>query len=248
MKRALGALVAWTIVVWVILSPTLATAKTPSAHHVLARYVVALGGKKNLQRIHTMVFRGSMEFPDLHASGTAAEYFEAPNHFAVFTEVPGRGTTKFVYDGEEAWQVDNHNKLTRISGAALADIKRRSDIHWNLRLREFYPNIEVKGREPVDGKDAWKLEATVEAATYDFFFDVRTGLLTRFDTDQHVPNGTSSVSISDYRRLGKVLFAFGAAQTEGPVKWKRALTEVKFNAPIDDSIFAKPAPPTSTTP
>lgn len=73
-------------------------------------------------------------------------------------------------------------------------------------------------------------------STYDFFFSVKTGLLIRFDTDQHVPNGTASVSISDYH----VLFACGAAQTAGPVKWTRKLTEVRFNGPIEDLVFVKP--------
>jgi hypothetical protein len=92
----------------------------------------------------------------------------------------------------------------------------------------------------VDGEDAWKLEASLENSTFDFFFSTKTGLLIRFDTDQHVPNGISSVSISDYRRVGRVLFAFGAAQTAGAVKWTHKLTEVRFNEPIDDSIFLKP--------
>jgi len=99
---------------------------------------------------------------------------------------------------------------------------------------------QVKDREAVNREDSWKLEASLEDSTFDFFFSVKTGLLIRFDTDQHVPNGTSSVSISDYRRVDKVLFAFGAAQTAGPVKWSRKLTEVKFNAPIDNTVFSKP--------
>jgi hypothetical protein len=100
--------------------------------------------------------------------------------------------------------------------------------------------MQVKGREVVNGEDNWKLEASLGNSTYDLFFSVKTGLLMRVDTDQHVPNGTSSVSISDYRPVDKVLFAFGAAQTAGSVKWTRKLTEVKFNEPIDETVFLKP--------
>lgn len=127
-----------------------------------------------------------------------------------------------------------------MTGDALADMQRRANIHWNLKLREFYRNIQMKGREVVNGDDAWKLEASLGNFTFDFLFSVKTGLLARFDTDQHVPNGTSSVSISDYRPVGEVLFAFGAAQTAGPVKWSRKLKEVKFNEPIDEAVFLKP--------
>ena len=215
-------------------------AQVPSADQVLQRFVSAVGGEKELEKIHTMILRGTVELPDFQANGTTVEYFKYPDHFAAVTDIPGHGSTKLVYDGHEGWQVDPRNGFTQISGADLADIQRRANIHWNLKLREFYPNIQVKGRETVSGEDAWKLEATLDNSIYDFFFNVKTGLLTRFDTDQHVANGTSSVSISDYRPVDKVLFAFGASQTAGPVKWRRKLTEVRFNEPIDETVFLKP--------
>jgi hypothetical protein len=146
-----------------------------------------------------MILRGTMELPDLNANGTTAEYFKYPDHFAAVTDITGHGATKLVYDGHEGWQVDPRNGFTQVSGADLADIQRRANIHWNLKLHGFYPNIQVKGLEVVSGEDCWKLEASLENSSFDFFFSVKTGLLTRFDTDQHVPNGTSSVSISDYR-------------------------------------------------
>jgi hypothetical protein len=67
-------------------------------------------------------------------------------------------------------------------------------------------------------EDAWKLETSLENSTFDFYFSVKTGLLIRFDTDQNVSNGTSSVSITDYRPLGDVLFAFSPTETAAPVK------------------------------
>jgi len=228
------------VLVLVALSPCLLQAQVPNVDQVLQHFVSALGGANELEKIHTMILRGTVELPDFKASGTTAEYFQYPDHFAAITDIPGHGASKLVYDGHEGWQVNPQNGLSPVTGADLADIQRRANIHWNLKLREFYPNIQVKDREVVNGEDSWKLEASLENSTFDFFFSVNTGLLIRFDTDQHVPNGTSSVSISDYRRVDKVLFAFGAAQTAGPVKWSRKLTEVKFNAPIDDTVFSKP--------
>lgn len=235
----------WAVLVIATLSGGVLQAQVPSADQVLQRYVTALGGQKELEKIHTQVLRGTLDLPDLKMKGTTVEYFSGPDHFAAISDITGYGKSTVVYDGRDGWQVGRDNKLTPISGADLADIQRRANIHWDLKLREFYPNIQNKGRESVNGEDAWKLEASLGNSTFDFFFSVKTGLLIRFDTDQHVPNGTSSVSISDYRRVGNVLFAFGAAQTAGRVKWTRTLTEVKFNGPIDDSVFAKPGKPES---
>lgn len=229
-----------TLVVLAALSHSAILAQAPTADQVLQRFVSALGGEKKLEEIHTMMFRGTIELPDFKAHGTTAEYFKEPDHFAAVTDLGSHGTTKLVYDGHECWEVDPKKGITAVTGDDLADMQRRASIHWNLKLHEFYPNIQVKDREAVNGEDAWKLEASLGNSTFDFFFSVKTGLLVRFDTDQHVPNGTSSVSISDYRSVDDVLFAFGAAQTAGPVKWVRKLSEVKFNEPIDETVFLKP--------
>lgn len=225
---------------FVVLLQCVAVAQTADVDEVLRRFVIALGGQQNLENIHTIVFRGTMELPDYKVSGSTAEYFKYPDHFAAITEIPGHGVTKIVYDGHEGWQIDPRNGFTQITGTDLADIRRRAHIHWDLKLREFYPDIKVVGHELVNGEDAWKLEASPDGPTYDLFFSIKSGLLIRFDTNEHASNVTSSVSISDYRQVDKVWFAFGAAQTAGPVKWTRKLTEVTFNQPIDDSIFLKP--------
>lgn len=234
-----------SLLILVALSGCLLQAQTPNVDQVLQRFVTALGGQKQLEKIHTMTLRGRLDLPDLKATGTTEEYFKYPDHFAAISNIVGMGASKLVYDGKEGWTVDPQNKLAQVTGADLADIQRRANIHWNLKLREFYPNIQIKSRETVNGEVAWKLEASLENTTFDFFFSVKTGLLLRFDTDQHVPNGNSSVSISDYRPVDNVLFAFGAAQTAGPVKWTRKLTEVRFNQPIDDSVYLKPQKPAS---
>jgi hypothetical protein len=215
-------------------------AQVPTVDQVLQRFVSALGGEKELEKIHSMTFRGTIELPDFKANGTTAEYFEEPDHFAAVTDLRSHGTTKLVCDGRECWQEDPKNGITPVTGDALADMQRRADIRWNLKLHEFYPNLELKGRELVGGEDAWKLEASLGNYTFDLFFSVKTGLLIRFDTDQHIADGNSSVSITDYRPVDKVLFAFGAAQTAGPVKWIRKLDEVKFNEAIDQTVFLKP--------
>ena len=41
-----------------VLLPTFIQAQVPTVDQVLQRYVAALGGKANLEKIHTMVLRG----------------------------------------------------------------------------------------------------------------------------------------------------------------------------------------------
>lgn len=213
----------------------------PSVDRVLNRFVQALGGYAALENITSLTFTGALSIPNLRTTGRTTEYFKYPDHFASVAEIPGYGTVRTIYDGKTAWNIDPKAGVSEISGAELSDIRRRADIHWNLKLKEFYPALKVTARENVNGKDAWVLEATVDAWTHRFYFDSVTGLLIRFDTDTHKPAGNSSVLIGDYRDVDKVRFAFAASMTSPNGGWIRKLDEVKFNVPIDDSVFARPS-------
>ena len=240
MKNRLGWILLFALVIFAG-SARLLRGDTPAVDAILDKYVAALGGRAALEKITTMAMHGTMEFPEYGTSGTTSEYFKG-DHFAALTEVPGYGTVGTIYDGRKGWQVDPQRGTSEITGADFADLRRRADIHWNLKLAEYYPGLKVVNREFISGKDAWKLEATVEGWTYSFWFETNSGLLVRFDTDRHTPEGPSSVVISDYRRVGDVLFSFETSRTGAPVAWNRKLTEVKFNEPVDDAVFAKSPP------
>jgi hypothetical protein len=215
------------------------TQKTPSVDEILARYSHAMGGKAAFEKVHTLVFRGIIEFPSNNLSGTTAEYFRAPDHFVAVTEVPGYGTLRTGYDGTAGWTENPKNGVEDLSGPALADVRRRADILWHVKLKELYPGLKLKGRESIEGKDAWVLEVSEGKWTFDLCFDVDSGLMIRFDTDTGEPNGASKVLISDYRSVDHVQVSFAAEMTTNKIVWRRKLTDVKFNVPIDDELFRK---------
>lgn len=213
-------------------------ASATSVDGILDRFVQALGGRAALEKITTMAFTGVLDVRGAKGPGKTAEYFEYPDRFAAIVEIPGYGTVRTVCDGKSAWNVDPRKGVTEFSGAQLADMRHRADIHWNLKLREFYPDLKLIGRESVGGRDAWVLESTVAGWTYRLFFDTGTGLLIRFDTDTHGPAGNSTVLVGDYRQVGPIKFSFAASMTSARGSWSRQLSEVKLNEPIDGSVFA----------
>jgi hypothetical protein len=213
--------------------------RTPSVDQILARYARAIGGKAAFKKVNTMVFRGSIEFPSNNLSGTTAEYFKAPDLFLAVTEVPGYGTLRTGYDGWTGWTESPKQGVQELSGPALADVRRRAHILWHVKLKELYPGLQLKGRENIEGKDAWVLEVTQDGWTFDMCFDVDSGLMVRFDTNTGEPNGASKVLISDYRPVNDVQFSFTAQMIANKVIWRRKLTEVKLNVPIDDVLFRK---------
>jgi len=236
MKRILAVLVLAAFSGLVLAQPG---ASTTSVDGILDRFVQALGGRAALEKITTMAFSGVLDVRGAKGPGKTTEYFQYPDHFAAIAEVPGYGTVRTVWDGKTAWNADPRRGVTELSGAQLADMRHRADIHWNLKLREFYPDLKLIGRQSVGGRDAWELESTVDGWTYRFFFDTRTGLLIRFDTDTHEPGGDSTVLVGDYRQVGPIRFSFAASMTSPRTSWSRQLSDVKLNVPIDDSVFAR---------
>jgi outer membrane lipoprotein-sorting protein len=206
---------------------------------ILAHYERAIGGKAAFEKITTMAFRGTIEFPSNRLSGTTAEYFKAPNHFLTVTEIPDYGTLRTIYDGNSAWTENPKQGVREITGPALADMRRRADIRWPVKLKALYPGLKLKGREDIEGKDAWVLEVTQDQWVFRLCFDVVTGLMVRFDTDTGEADSSSKVFVEDYRRVGGVQFSFAATKTTTKVIWRRKLTDVKFNVPIDDDLFLK---------
>jgi hypothetical protein len=189
-----------------------ACAQNPSVDAILKHYVTALGGERAIESVNSMMIRGTMEFPDLKVSGTTLEYFAPGSCFAAITEIAGIAKFQTVFDGQKGWQEDPQRGVSEISGAELADLRRRADLRRNLKLQEYYPGLTVVGQEKLSDRSAWKLEATVEGWTYDFWSDADSGLLVRFDTDRH----TAGAAVERHdRRLpahgGCTVCVFGGA-------------------------------------
>jgi hypothetical protein len=221
------------------------SANDSTVDEILAHYERAIAGKAAFQKVNTMVIRDTIDFPSNNLSGTTAEYFKAPDHFLAITEIPGYGTVRTIYDGKSAWTEDPKQGVKEMTGAALADIRQRSDIRWHVKLKELYPGLKVHGSESIEDREAWILQVTQNQWRFDLCFDKATGLMVRFDTDTGEEGGTSKVLIGDYRPVGKVQFSYAATLYTTKVIWRRKLTDVEFNAPVDDAMFlasAKKAP------
>ena len=229
---------------WILISlvPVLrAQQAAPSVDEILDKYVQSLGGRAEFEKVTSLAMKGAIEFPDLNLTGTTAEYFKNPKRMAVNVEIGGYGTVRTVCDGTEAWTENPQTGVEKMAGAELADLLRRADLHWHLKLKEYYPSVKIKDRETIIGQDVWVLEATADELTHRWYFNVGNGQLIRFDTDNAEDAGkSSSILISDYRPAGNVQFAYAASFTSSKLKWIRKLSEVRVNVPVDDALFAKP--------
>ena len=220
------------------------SAEAPATENVvdkiLARYVQALGGEEALKAVSSRVATGSFEVPSAGVSGTAEFYQKAPNKNLFIISIPGLATTRRGFNGSTGWEVDNEGNVKRLTGSELAAMKRGSDFYRDLNLRNAYSNLSLSGKEKVDGKDAFVIDArSADGGEEKMYFDTQTGLLLR--NDEARDTGTSKSYFSDYRTVDGIKLPFTFRQEDGQTSAVIRLKEVRHNVTINDSIFNVPS-------
>jgi hypothetical protein len=134
--------------------------------------------------------KGSLVTP----AGTAPTevYEKAPNKFLVIIDSPVSGLSQNGYDGTIAWAQNKQRGLREMSGPEVNNFKRECLIHREIKLRELYPKMTVKGTEQIGERDAYVVNAeAADGANETMYFDVSNGLLLRKDVTQSNPTECS---------------------------------------------------------
>ena len=114
-------------------------------------------------------------------------------------------------------------------------------------MKEQYTRLRTVGRDKIGDRDAYVvLGVRSETQSERLFFDVETGLLLRRITYLRTMVGVipEQTDFEDYREVDGVKLPFTVRQSVidvGNPFVIRKLTEIKLNAPVDDSKFNMPA-------
>ena len=215
----------------------------PSVDKIVEKYVAAVGGKAAIEKLTTRVAKGTFEMDQMPGTATEEIYEKAPNKQLSITDAPNFGVVKWGFNGTVGWQDNPQVGLQDVTGNQLAAMKRNADFYRDIKLKELYPNMTVKGKEAVEGHDAYIVEATpAEGAAEKMYFDVDSGLLVRAQTQGEGPGGTVTIDVTfdDYREVDGIKIPFVIHQSMGDFAFTIRLTEVKHNVPIEDAKFDKP--------
>ncbi len=223
-----------------------APAPTPSVDQVLDKFVQALGGKPAIQKITSRVAKGTFEMDQMPGAAIEEVYEKAPNKQLSVTTSESWGIAKRGFNGTAGWQDMPQAGLQDVTGSQLASMKRYADFYRDLRLKELYPKISVKGKESLDDHSVWVLEATPTDGTPELWsFDTESGLLVRIQGQGEGPNGTVDVDtrLGDYREVNGVKVPCLVRQSMGEFSYTIKLKDIKHNVPVDDAMFEKPTTP-----
>ena len=216
----------------------------PTADQLIDKYVNALGGKAAIQKLTSRVSKGTFDLPAFSVTGQYTGYAKAPNQMAHYTEVEGYGTVIQCYDGQTAWSSDPERGLTDLKGNPLARMARGAVFHSELKFKELYETLAVTGKEKVNERDAYVVEATAKAGGNDkMYFDAENGLIVRVDSETESPDGakfTATTYLDDYREVDGIKVPFGLRQESPQFSFSIKMKEITHNVPIEDAKFQKP--------
>jgi hypothetical protein len=214
---------------------------------ILEKYIETRGGADTIRSRNSRIAKGSYEFqnggmPLVH--GTIEFYTKAPNKRLSVIDLPGFGQSREGFDGTLGWQENPQTGVVEESGQNLSVAKRGAEFYEELRLRELYPTMTLKGERTVGQGTAYLIEASPgDGSLRRMYFDKDTGLLVRNELEYDTPRGRLALDwrFEDFREVDGVRLPFTAHELYNGGSATIRLGDVKHNADIDDSIFAKPA-------
>jgi len=224
------------------------------AERIVDRYIEELGGAGAAQNVHSIGATGTFEMPERRVTGSLELYAKEPNKAAVIVKTPDRSVFVIqAFDGAVGWEQSlaqdrSRLNLRRMTGAELDYLRFNSDFYWEFRLKELYPVLALKGKEKVDDREAYVVEAKTRSGNGEtLYFAADSGLLVRRDMRQPGPTGETSVQIYfDNYQNPKGVSGFRLPFTRSYIYPDRMnniifrLSDVTANMPLKDSTFSMP--------
>jgi hypothetical protein len=246
--RRLGAL-PQALFAGVLIAAPLAAAD-PTADEIIASYVAKIGGADKLSAVKTLKKSGKFT----GGGGFEAKVVEEnKRENMIRQEFVLQGMTGVTaYDGKDGWKIDpfqGKKDVEPLGEDEMKQIVEDSDFDGPLvHYKEKGNKVELVGKEPVEGTDAWKLKVTLANGDVQHYY---------MDTDYFVPikveykrivrgaERESETSIGDYKEVAGVYFphSFETGQKGSPNRSKVVFDRIEANLPLDDSLFHRPAGP-----
>ncbi len=217
----------------------------PKALEVLKAGLKALGGEEAILGRKTIYVKRKVvnhEYPDPR-EGTILIHFKRPDKLRKEVIYPGRKTIE-ILDGQRAWIDDGSGPREKGSTltAAMLDGLKEMDVPANYLDAELtYFNIS----QEIPGKLAHVVKARKNGYTRELMFDVNTNLL-EVSAEYESPWGATDkmVRYERYRPVDGILFPYHEERwRSNRIILESDVIEVKFNSPMEDSLFQMPGVP-----
>jgi len=219
------------------------TPALPSAEEIFTKYIAVIGGQANIDKIKSRTVTGTATQTN---GGTIP--FEisqaAPDKFHILATI-GQGTAERGFNGTIGWEKTARG-VRQLTAVEVAQLQGSIGLFHNIRLKEQFTRARVRGRDKIGDRQAYMIVGTTADNRQErLFFDAETGLLLRRITYTTTTIGMipEQIDFEDYREVDGIKFPFtvriSSIEVGNPIS-TRTFTNIKLNAPVDDSKFNKP--------
>jgi zinc protease len=218
-------------------------AALPSVDQIIEKSIQASGGKAAHEKLNSRVAKGQFEIPAMGVGGPFESYAKAPNKVKTIITIDGFGVVEQGYDGAVGYSSDPQSGLREMKGEELAATKRDADFYANLKVKEYFPKMTVRGKEKIGDREAYVVDAvTAEGTAEVFYFDAQSGLLVRNVSQRETPQGKMQVTVhmDDYKEVDGIKLPFTIRQDTEAMNFLIKFTEIKHNVPVEDAKLKKP--------
>jgi len=224
----------------------------PSARSILERNLEAMGGRDAIRKVESLKVVGSQKIE----GGTIGlvGYWRRPNQLRWELEADGLVGVQ-AYDGERAWALmpfGGDFTPRPLEGEALAELAAQADLLEGptFDLAAKGASALLLGREAFDGVPAWKVEVTdARGRKTVHWYDGQSGLELGNRQRRPGPGGMGEIEVvtrlSDYRRVGPILFAFRSEESSPTSSAPTILTlqSIELDIEVPDDLWIMPPAP-----
>jgi hypothetical protein len=229
-------------------APSEKATPSPTVDEIVGRYVTARGGVQKLRALQSLRQEGRV---DAGAGRTGLVMREIKRPGKIRFEFTVQGVTSvFASDGLRGWKVSPLEKETGpqpLPDEVLIDAREQADIDGPLvDWKGKGSQIELVGREAVDGQDAYKLKLTLKSGgVLTAYLDVKSASLIRTEATRRVRGKQVRIetTFGDYKKTGGILFPrLVEIRAAGrPQVLRIVVDKVEVNPPLSDARFTPPA-------
>lgn len=222
--------------------------RAETLEEILERHFAALGGKEKIAAVQTVRMVGTQSFGPQQAGFQMA--WKRPNQLRLEFQLQGM-TGIQAYDGKQAWMVMpflGKNDPEAMSEEDTRDFAEQADLVEGplFNWKEKGHQLELLGRESLEGTEAWKLKLTKKNGDVSILWlEAESYLLIKSSGkrkrgDQEID---FEADFGDYKQVDGLLFAHTIEQKRkgAPAGSTITLERIELNVPIDSSLFEMPA-------
>jgi len=218
-----------------------------TADEIVNKHIQARGGLEKLKAVKTIRYTGKMQMGQGMEAPAVLEQ-KRPNSLRMEFTIQGL-TGIQAFDGKTGWM------LMPFGG------KKDPEPMWDDELKAFTEEadfdgprvdykekgnkVELVGKEPVEGTDAYKLKVTLKNGDVDYMYLDTDSYLQLKQENKRTVRGAereSEVNLGDYKEVEGLMmpFSYEMGAKGMPQKQKITIEKVELNPAIEDTRFKMP--------